>query len=64
MWFATDGNGIFTFKNGEFTHLTTKNGLSDNHVADIHQDTKGNIWIGSFYGGVSRYDGQKFTHFT
>lgn len=64
MWFATDGNGIFTYKNGEFTHLTTKNGLSDNHVADILEDTKGNIWLGSFYGGVSKYDGKKFSHFT
>jgi ligand-binding sensor domain-containing protein len=33
-------------------------------VADILEDTKGNIWLGSFYGGVSKYDGKKFTHFT
>jgi len=64
MWFATDGNGIFQYNNGKFTHLTTKNGLVDNNTADILEDSQGNIWIGTFYGGVSKYDGETFTHFT
>lgn len=64
MWFATDGNGIFTYNNGKFTHLTTNNGLSDNNIADILEDKQGNVWIGSFYGGISRFDGKTFNHFT
>ena len=64
MWFVTDGNGIFKYRNGEFTHLTTKNGLTDNNVFDILEDKKGNIWIGTFNGGVSKYDGKTFTNFT
>jgi ligand-binding sensor domain-containing protein len=64
MWFATDGNGIFTYKNGEFVHLTAKNGLTDNSVADIFEDKKGNIWIGTFNGGVSKFDGKTYTNFT
>jgi ligand-binding sensor domain-containing protein len=64
MWLVTDGNGIFKYKNGEFIHLTAKNGLTDNSVADILEDKKGNIWIGTFYGGVSKYDGQTYTNFT
>jgi len=64
MWFVTDGNGIFKYKNGEFTHLTTKNGLTDNNTADILEDKKGNIWIGTFNGGVSKYDGKTYTNFT
>jgi len=28
------------------------------------EDSKGNIWIGTFYGGVSRFDGKSFTNFT
>jgi hypothetical protein len=32
---VTDGNGIFKYNNGEFTHLTTKNGLTDNNTADV-----------------------------
>ncbi len=64
MWFATDGNGIFKYKNGEFTHLTTKNGLVDNNTADMLEDSQGNIWIGTFYGGLSKFDGKTYTNFT
>lgn len=64
MWFATDGNGIFKYNNGKFSHLTTKNGLVDNNTADILEDSQGNIWIGTFYGGVSKFDGKKYTNYT
>jgi len=64
MWFATDGNGIFKYRNGEFTHLTASNELTDNNVADLLEDQQGNIWIGTFYGGVSRFDGKTYTNFT
>jgi ligand-binding sensor domain-containing protein len=64
MWLVTDGNGIFKYMNGEFIHLTTKNGLTDNNAADILEDKQGNIWIGTFNGGVSKYDGKTYTNFT
>jgi ligand-binding sensor domain-containing protein len=64
IWLVTDGNGIFKYNKGEFTHLTTKNGLTDNSTADILEDKQGNIWIGTFYGGVSKFDGTTYTNFT
>jgi len=63
MWFSTDGNGIFKYKNGKFTHLTSKNGLTDDN-AGFFEDKKGNIWIGTLFGGVSKFDGTTFTNFT
>jgi ligand-binding sensor domain-containing protein len=63
MWFSTDGNGIFKYKNRKFTHLTKKNGLTDDN-AGFFEDYKGNIWIGTLFGGTSKFDGTSFTNFT
>jgi ligand-binding sensor domain-containing protein len=64
IWLVTDGNGIFKYDKGEFTHLTNKNGLTDNNTSGILEDKQGNIWIGTFYGGTSKFDGTTFTNFT
>ncbi|HMQ49545.1 MAG TPA: two-component regulator propeller domain-containing protein [Saprospiraceae bacterium] len=64
IWLATDGNGIFKYSKGAFTHLSNKNGLTDNNAADILADKHGNIWIGTFYGGISKFDGKTYTNFT
>jgi ligand-binding sensor domain-containing protein len=64
IWLVTDGNGIFKYNKGEFTHLTTQNGLTDNNASDILEDKQGNIWIGTFHGGVSKFDGETYTNFT
>ncbi|PWD98402.1 two-component regulator propeller domain-containing protein [Marinilabilia rubra] len=43
-------------KQYRFNYLTTRNGLSQNHVNCIFQDKDGFIWIGT-YNGLNRYDG-------
>ena len=64
MWINNDGNGIFKYRKGKFTHLTKENGLTDNNAGVALKDKRGNIWIGSFYGGASKFDGTHFTNFT
>ncbi len=64
MWINNDGNGIFKYKDGSFTHLTKNNGLTDNSAGVAIKDKSGNIWIGSYYGGASKFDGKSFTNFT
>jgi ligand-binding sensor domain-containing protein len=44
-------------------NLTNQNGLPSNTVYNILQDSKGFIWLGHDKG-LSRYDGNSFTHFT
>lgn len=46
-----------------FKNYTSKNGLADNSVNNIFQDSKGYIWY-STQGGLSRFDGKKFISFT
>jgi signal transduction histidine kinase len=51
--------------NGEsFTHFTEKEGLSNNIVRSILEDSHGNLWFGTRGGGVSMYNDGTFTHFT
>lgn len=43
-------------------HLTTMNGLSNNSIRYIYQDSKGFIWM-STLNGLNRYDGNSFITF-
>ena len=45
------------------SHYVT-DGLVNNFVSAILQDRDGDLWFGTFYGGVSRYDGQEWKNYT
>ncbi len=66
LWFGTDGFGICRYNpsKSQFSHLTKKDGLPDNTIRDLLEDSNGNVWIATMYGGISLYDGDSFTNFT
>jgi signal transduction histidine kinase/ligand-binding sensor domain-containing protein/class 3 adenylate cyclase len=43
-------------------HYTSDEGLVQNDVTTVFQDSKGYLWFGT-YGGVSRFDGKNFTNY-
>ncbi len=45
-----------------FIHLTSDDGLVQNNVKTMMQDSNGFIWIGTI-GGLTRYDGYNFINF-
>lgn len=45
--------------NLRFEHLNIDDGLSQNHIMEIFQDSKGFIWIAT-QDGLNRYDGYQF----
>ncbi|MBK6527591.1 MAG: hypothetical protein IPG07_19800 [Crocinitomicaceae bacterium] len=47
---SNDGHGL--------TILNVENGLPANNVTGFDQDSKGNIWIGTWGGGISKFDGK------
>jgi signal transduction histidine kinase/ligand-binding sensor domain-containing protein/DNA-binding response OmpR family regulator len=49
-------------KNISFTNFSSKDGLAQNTVNDIIQDSNGFIWVGT-NGGLSRFDGYEFLNF-
>ncbi len=71
FWFGTNGAGVYHYDGESFTqHLSTigkvyEDGQQHNIVLSIIEDLKGNIWFTSLsHGGVSVFDGKKFTHYT
>lgn len=63
LWIGTE-NGISRMENGTFSTIDEANGLGQNSCWDIAQDANGNMWFASYGGGVSKFDGKKFTVFT
>lgn len=52
--------GIFGQANiGSIDYYGTLNGLPNNSILSIYQDSKGFLWIGT-YNGLCRYDGKEF----
>jgi len=58
-----DGEAIDPATLNVWENFTTSNGLPDNFVRSLFEDSQGNIWIGTLNNGVSRYNGQNFTNF-
>ncbi|MEW5675206.1 histidine kinase [Flavobacterium enshiense] len=63
LWIGTE-NGISRLQNGIFQTIDETDGLSHNSCWDIAQDANGTMWFASYGGGISKYDGRKFTIFT
>jgi signal transduction histidine kinase/ligand-binding sensor domain-containing protein len=51
MWFGT-GGGLLRLEQGQWTRLTTKDGLATNDARVIIDGRDGNLWVGG-YGGLS-----------
>lgn len=63
LWIGTE-NGVSKMENGTFSNLNESDGLGHNSCWGISQDINGNMWFASYGGGVSKFDGEKFTIFT
>ncbi|NBC83116.1 MAG: hypothetical protein GVY19_07015 [Bacteroidetes bacterium] len=49
---------------GFFSTYTSDDGLALDAIVCGLKDQSGNLWFGTYGGGVSRYDGKSFTNFT
>jgi len=49
---------------GQFKNYTSEDGLAADMILSVLIDSRGDLWIGTFGGGVSRFDGLEFKNFT
>ncbi|MCH8318854.1 MAG: hypothetical protein IIA88_10240, partial [Bacteroidetes bacterium] len=59
LWFGTQ-DGLNRFDGYKFTVFKTRdddsNSISDNFITTLFVDQPGNLWIGTFGGGLNKYD--------
>lgn len=65
LWVGTS-NGLIRFdRKTERTQVfNTKAGLLSNVIVSIHVDPKKNVWLGTYGGGLTRFDGKEWELFT
>lgn len=72
LWFGSTGEGVYRYDGKSFINYTVKDGLNDNNVWSIFEDSLGNILFGT-NKGICRYDarqndsvglGKSFARFT
>lgn len=62
-WMGTEKDGIYVLSDTGYTHITTENGLPDEHINCLNQGPDSAIWIGTEKGAVI-FDGQYFSSLT
>ena len=50
LWIGTAGNGLIRYEGTEVTTYTTSEGLLDNHIFSIVEDSTGGLWMSSYIG--------------
>lgn len=56
--FRKQGVGRLNPRSGRFFHYTAgpRSGLNSNDMLTIHEDKAGTIWVGTYQGGMNRFD--------
>jgi ligand-binding sensor domain-containing protein/signal transduction histidine kinase len=68
LWIGTQ-DGLNRFDGYTFTHFKhiphDSASISDNYILSLYEDNQGNLWVGTYGGGLNLYDysTKSFTHF-
>jgi ligand-binding sensor domain-containing protein len=60
IWLGMN-NGVTRFSNGIYTWMPISGGRAGFSVYYFMEDRKGDLWIGTYLGGLFRYDGKTFS---
>jgi signal transduction histidine kinase/ligand-binding sensor domain-containing protein len=60
VWAATEGAGLYRFKDDSWKHYGVESGLSNSFVWSVLEDSRGRIWAGTWGGGLFRLENDRF----
>lgn len=63
IWLGTE-SGVSRFNGAGFANFTAADGTAGSGVFSIAEDSLGRIWCGHLNGGLTMFDGKKFTRIT
>jgi two-component system, sensor histidine kinase and response regulator len=63
LWIGTRG-GLSRYSGGKFITLSSKEGLSNDNVHSIYEDSLHVLWVGTGGGGLDKFENGRFTAFT
>jgi len=64
LWLGSRGGGLVRLKNGLFTTITSREGLSSDVVLPVMEDKDGAVWAGTRGFGLNRIKDGKITAYT
>jgi ligand-binding sensor domain-containing protein/signal transduction histidine kinase len=59
IWVGTDGAGVFRYQNESWTRFGVDEGLGNQFVGVIFEDSATNLWVGT-WNGCYRLEGERF----
>jgi signal transduction histidine kinase/ligand-binding sensor domain-containing protein len=62
IWIGTLGGGLLRFKDGKFFRYTTRSGLGNEHISQILEDDRHQLWLGS-RAGITRVSRRELNAF-
>lgn len=54
VWFGTTGQGLASYRDGQFKTLTRADGLLSDWIMALYEDAVGSLWIGTNGEGINR----------
>ncbi|MBD0260629.1 MAG: hybrid sensor histidine kinase/response regulator, partial [Cytophagales bacterium] len=69
LWIGTNGGGLLyldraTGRYRQYRHdPRDPNSLANDIIVSLHVDRDQHLWIGTYFGGLDRFDGKTFTHY-
>lgn len=68
VWLGTNDHGlvrwnIATDERKVFSHTADPHSISSDVIVCLLQDKSGSLWAGTYWGGLNRFDGNRFTRY-